>query len=51
MARKITKKIKIGSRFIGGGEPILVQSMLLKRVMELVVCGNGLRMQAKEDRF
>lgn len=27
MARKITKKIKIGSRFIGGGEPILVQSM------------------------
>ena len=27
MARKITKKIKVGSRFIGGGEPILVQSM------------------------
>ncbi len=27
MARKITKKIQIGSRFIGGGEPILVQSM------------------------
>ncbi len=27
MARKMTKKIKIGDRFIGGGEPILVQSM------------------------
>ncbi|MBE6712619.1 MAG: flavodoxin-dependent (E)-4-hydroxy-3-methylbut-2-enyl-diphosphate synthase [Ruminococcaceae bacterium] len=27
MTRKLTKKIKIGSRFIGGGEPILVQSM------------------------
>ncbi len=27
MARKITKKISIGSRVIGGGEPILVQSM------------------------
>ena len=27
MTRKITKKIQIGSRVIGGGEPILVQSM------------------------
>ncbi len=27
MTRKITKKIKVGSRVIGGGEPILVQSM------------------------
>lgn len=27
MERKITKKIKIGNRFIGGGENILVQSM------------------------
>jgi len=27
LTRKLTKKIKIGSRFIGGGEPILVQSM------------------------
>ena len=27
MARKMTKKIQIGSRFIGGGEPIAVQSM------------------------
>lgn len=27
MARKMTKKIQIGDRFIGGGEPILIQSM------------------------
>ncbi len=27
MPRKITKKIKIGDRVIGGGEPVLVQSM------------------------
>ena len=27
MTRKITKKIQIGSRVIGGGAPILVQSM------------------------
>ena len=27
LTRKITKKIQIGSRVIGGGEPILVQSM------------------------
>lgn len=27
MTRKITKKIKVGDRFIGGGEPVLIQSM------------------------
>ena len=27
MTRKMTKKVKIGSRVIGGGEPVLVQSM------------------------
>ena len=28
MQRKKTKKIKIGNVFIGGGKPILIQSML-----------------------
>ena len=33
---KYPKKIKIGSRYIGGGEPVLVQSMTNTKTNDIV---------------